>query len=142
MGRQPFSRKRHAPEFRVEAVRIMHERLATGLTLQRVSEELEVGPDLLRVWAKQVAGAPPGARPEEIFPGPGRRRSAASAETLPVAAGSESPADELRRLRRENERLRQERDFLKKRRRSSRRSRSEARLYCRPSRLVPGVGDV
>ena len=113
MGGQA-SRRRHSAAFKAEAVRVMHERLATGLTLQRISEELEVGPDLLRWWAKQVAGAPEGASPEEIFPGAGRRRRFAPAETLVPPAGSESPEAELRRLRRENERLRQERDFLKK----------------------------
>jgi transposase-like protein len=114
MSRKPFSRKRHTPAFRVEAVRVMQERLASGLTLQRISEELDVGPDLLRVWAKQVAGAPPGASPEEIFPGAGRRRRFESIEALVPPVGTESPEAELRRLRRENERLRQERDFLKK----------------------------
>lgn len=112
MGR-PY-RKRHTPAFKVEAVRVMHERLAAGLTLQRVSEELEVGPDLLRTWAKQVAGAPADASPDEIFPGAGRRRRFEPVETLVPPVGSESPEAELRRLRREIERLRQERDFLKK----------------------------
>ena len=109
-----MAQRRHPAAFKVEAVRVMHERLATGLTLQRVSEELEVGPDLLRLWAKQVAGAPAGASPEEVFPGGGRRRRFAPVETLAPPAGSESPEAELRRLRRENERLRAERDFLKK----------------------------
>jgi len=113
MGGQA-SRRRHSAAFKAEAVRVMHVRLATGLTLQRISEELEVGPDLLRLWAKQVAGAPAGASPEEIFPGAGRRRRFAPVETLVPAEGSESPEAELRRLRRENERLRLERDFLKK----------------------------
>ena len=108
-----IAHRRHSPAFKVEAVRVMHERLAAGLTLQRVSEELEVGPDLLRYWAKQVAGAPTGASPEEIFPGAGKRRRFAVAETLPPPS-EESPEAELRRLRRENERLRHERDFLKK----------------------------
>ena len=108
------SRRRHSPAFKVEAVRVMHERLATGLTLQRVSDELDVGPDLLRAWAKQVAGAPAGASPEEIFPGGGRRRRFEPVETLVPSPGTESPEAELRRLRRENDRLRQERDFLKK----------------------------
>lgn len=108
------SHRRHPPAFKVEAVRVMHERLATGLTLQRVSEELDVGPDLLRSWAKQVAGAPPDASPEVIFPGGGRRRAFPPVETLTPAPGTEPPEAELRRLRRENERLRQERDFLKK----------------------------
>ena len=109
--------RRHSAAFKVEAVRVMQERLASGLTLQRVSEELDVGPDLVRLWAKQVAGAPPNASPEEIFPGVGRRRRFASVETLGPPPGpltSEPPEGELARLRRENERLRQERDFLKK----------------------------
>ena len=112
MGSRPH--RRHAPAFKVEAVRVMHERLASGLTLQRVSDELDVGPDLLRTWAKQVAGAPAAASPETIFPGGGRRRVYEPVEALEPAPGSETPAAELRRLRRENERLRHERDFLKK----------------------------
>lgn len=107
--------RRHTAAFKVEAVRVMEARLASGLTLQRVSAELEVDPDLLREWAKQVAGAPPEASPETIFPGGGRRRRFASAESLgPPPTTTEAPEAELRRLRRENERLRQERDFLKK----------------------------
>ena len=112
MGSRPH--RRHTPAFKVEAVRLMHERLANGFTLQRVSDELDVGPDLLRTWAKQVAGAPEDASPESIFPGGGRRRVFLPVEALVPAPGSESPEVELRRLRRENERLRQERDFLKK----------------------------
>ena len=116
MGRRVFQRRRHTPAFKVEAVRVMRARLDAGLTLQRVSEEVEVDPDLLRTWAKQVAGAPPGAEPEEIFPGAGRRRRHASARPAAAAAdGSPLAAeDEVRQLRRENERLRLERDFLKK----------------------------
>ncbi len=112
MGRA--ARRRLTAAFKVEAVRVMHARLATGLTLQRVSEELDVGPDLLRMWAKQVAGAPSSASPDEIFPGAGRRRRFAPVETLAPPVGTEAPDAELRRLRRENERLRLERDFLKK----------------------------
>ena len=113
MARSPF-RRRHAPEFKLEAVRLMQERLATGLTLQRVSEELDVGPDLLRTWAKQVASAPEGATAAEIFPGGGKRRTYAvdgSAARAPAPLTAEA---ELRRLQRVNERLRHERDFLKK----------------------------
>ena len=113
MGRQPF-RRRHRPEFKVEAVRVMQERLASGLTLQRVSEELEVGPDLLREWAKQVADAPPGASAGEIFPGHGQRRRFVPVPKLALPDPPLSAEEELRRLRRENERLRMERDFLKK----------------------------
>jgi transposase-like protein len=113
MGRQPFAKRKHSPEFKIEAVRLMKQRLADGLTLQRVSEELEIGPDLLRVWGRQVDEAPSGATPREIFPGQGRRRPPGSkpgpkvTQPLPLQA-------EVDRLRRENERLRLERDFLKK----------------------------
>lgn len=118
MGRRWEQRRRHTPEFKVEAVRLMRERLAAGVTLQRVSDELEIGPDLLRVWGKQVDAAPEGASATEIFPGQGGRRRGGAAR--PAAAPSHppsrslSPTEELARLRRENERLRQERDFLKK----------------------------
>jgi transposase len=117
MARRPFRTRQHSPGFKLEAVRVMHERLATGLTLQRVSEELEVSPDALRVWAKQVRAAPADASAEQIFPGHGRRRLYDPAAL--TAAGARPPAalpaeEEVRRLRRELERVRQERDFLKK----------------------------
>ena len=116
MRRQPFARRGHTAEFKVEAVRLLRERRASGLTLQRVSEELEIGPDLLRCWAKQVEAAGPDASAREIFPGLGRRR--VQSAPMPVAPTSaerpRSLEEEVRQLRRENERLRQERDFLKK----------------------------
>ena len=118
MNRQPFRKRKHSPEFKLEAVRLMRERLAAGLTLQRVSEELEIGPDLLRVWGKQVDEAPEGASAEAIFPGHGRRRRALGGSAAgPKPFGPSRPLSaeaELAQLRRENERLRQERDFLKK----------------------------
>ena len=113
MKRRERRSRRHTPAFKVEAVRLMHERFRAGVTLQRVSEELELGPDLLRGWAKQVAGAPPGAEPEAIFPGHGQRRGYRPV-LAPVPVPTATEREELARLRRENERLRQERDFLKK----------------------------
>jgi transposase len=110
-GKHP---RQHTPEFKVEVVRLMRDRLAAGVSLQRVAEELELGPDLLRVWAKQVAAAPNGASPNEIFPGPGKRRGYKEGLTTLPDARPLTPEQELARLRRENERLRQERDFLKK----------------------------
>ena len=113
MGRQPFAKRQHSPEFKLEAVRVMKERLAAGVTLARVSDELEVGPDLLRVWGRQVEDAPAGATAREIFPGHGRRRSAGAKPGPPV--NRPLPLEqEVERLRREVERLRLERDFLKK----------------------------
>ena len=114
MGRESFAKRRRTPEFKVEAVRLLRERQAAGLTLQRVSEELDVNPDLLRQWAKQVDGAPPGAAASAIFPGHGQRRQFSSAPTMASAETPLSLEEEVRQLRRENERLRQERDFLKK----------------------------
>jgi transposase len=113
MGRQPFGRRKHSPEFKLEAVRVMKERLAAGVTLARVSDELEIGPDLLRVWGRQVEDAPAGATAVEIFPGPGRRRPAGS-KRGPKLDRPLPLEQEVERLRRENERLRLERDFLKK----------------------------
>jgi transposase len=57
----------------------------------QVGRELDVRPDQLRRWAHELNG----------------RRGA-------DAVAGESPEQELRRLRRENEVLRQERDFAKK----------------------------
>jgi transposase-like protein len=116
MGRQPDRKRKHSPSFKVEAVRLMRERLASGLTLQRVSEELELSPDLLRVWARHVDSAATDASAEQIFPGSGRPRNASASpnrESSRPAAPLSAEA-EVAQLRRENERLRQERDFLKK----------------------------
>ena len=114
MVRRTERKRQHSPGFKVECVRLMRERLAAGNTLQRVSEELEIGPDLLRVWAREVDGAAPAATPEEIFPGSGRKRRPEAVRKVAMANPPVSKDEELARLRRENERLRQERDFLKK----------------------------
>ena len=107
-------RQRHTPEFKYQAVQLMHERIAAGATLQRVSEELDVNPDLLRVWSKQVAASPEHATAAEIFPGHGKRRLTNGAPRGVPGTPGRSPEQELARLQREVERLRQERDFLKK----------------------------
>jgi len=114
MGRQSSAKRPVTAEFRVEAVRVLRERLAAGLTWRRVSDELEVNPGLLRRWAKQVEGAPPGTPAAAIFPGKGQRRQFRAAPGGAPPDEAESLEEEVRRLRRENDRLRQERDFLKK----------------------------
>ena len=93
------SRERRAfsAEFKMEAVRLLRERQQLGVSVAQIGRELDVGPDVLRRWARQVedrAGRPP----RDVFPGNGQ---------VPQAE------EELRRLRRENAVLRQERDFLK-----------------------------
>ncbi|MBA3497519.1 MAG: transposase [Gemmatimonadales bacterium] len=85
------------PEFKLEAVRRLEERRAQGVSLTQVGRELDVRPDMLRAWRRQV-GARAGVAPAKVFPGQGR---------LP------SEEAELRRLRHENARLQQENAFLK-----------------------------
>ena len=111
MGSKRENRRRHSAAFKCEAVQVLNRRRAAGVSLRRVSDELELDPGVLTKWAQAVAAAPPGAGAEDIFPGSGRPRVRGDA---PSVANAESPELELRRLRRENERLRQERDFLKK----------------------------
>jgi transposase len=105
-------RRRHSAAFKCEAVRILKQRRTAGVSLRRVSEELEIDAGVLTKWTQAVAAAPAEASADEIFPGSGRPRRGHDAE--PLSPTPESAEAELRRLRRENERLRQERDFLKK----------------------------
>ncbi len=90
-------RRVFSPEFKFEAVRRMEERRTQGMTLTQIGRELEVRPDMLRAWKRQL-GDRVGIRPADVFPGQGR---------LP------SDEAELRRLQRENARLQQEVSFLK-----------------------------
>ncbi len=91
-------RRQFTREFKLEAVRLMGERAAAGVSLAQVGRELGVRPDMLRKWKRQAEGRA-GAPVAEVFPGNGKLASA---------------DEELRRLRREVEVLRQERDFLKR----------------------------
>ena len=92
-GRRIFS-----PEFRAEAVALMRRRRAEGVSLAQIGRELDVRPNLLWYWARQLDGGGTGGVAEPV---PGR---------LP----GETVEDENRRLRRENALLRQEREFAKK----------------------------
>lgn len=85
-------RREFSAEFKAEAVRLVAERRAQGVSLAQVGRELDIRPDQLRAWAKQ------------------QRREAG----LDAAVPGESPDQELRRLRRENAVLRQEQAFAKK----------------------------
>jgi transposase-like protein len=115
MGRRNPSPREFTPEFKVEAVRVMQERLAKGATLRRIGQELEINPDRLRVWAQVVEAAPPGTPPRDLFPGKGNSSPLGIKPGPPAPLAGPLPAEEeVARLRRENERLRMERDFLKK----------------------------
>lgn len=85
-------RRAFSDEFKQEAVRLMYERRAAGVTLSQIARQLEVRPEQLREWARQ-------------------QRERAGDGGAGVVETSEQ---ELRRLRRENATLRQEREFAKK----------------------------
>jgi len=88
-----MARKRmtYTAEFKLQAVRMIADQ---HLSVAEVARRLDVGENLLRIWAKAFR-----ERGSEAFPG----------------HGCPSPADdELRRLRAEVVRLRAERDLLKK----------------------------
>jgi transposase-like protein len=85
-------RRAFSPEFRAEAVRLVAERRALGVTLAQVGRELDVRPDQLRAWTR-------------------RQRQENGAGT---GVPGETLEQENRRLRREVAVLRQEQAFAKK----------------------------
>ena len=66
----------------------MYERRAAGVSMNQVALALELRPEQLREWARQLGGRP-------------------------GVGVVETPEQELRRLRNENATLRQEREFAK-----------------------------
>jgi len=84
-------RRDFSPEFKAEAVRMLAERRAAGVSLAQISRELDVRPEQLRTWSRQQheAGGASGAVP------------------------GESLEQENRRLRRELATLKQEQAFVK-----------------------------
>ena len=79
-------------EFKAEAVRLVAEKRARGVTLAQVGRELDVRPDQLRAWAKR------------------QRQAGEVSEAVP----GETLEQENRRLRREVAVLREEQAFAKK----------------------------
>ena len=94
--------RRFSEEFKDEAVRQLAERRAVGESVEQIARDLDIDPTLLRVWAR-TRGGPDGSVRVSAIEGGG--------DGTPRV---ESPAAELRRLRRENARLKQEQEFLKK----------------------------
>jgi transposase len=84
-------RRRYTREFKIETVRLITD---SDQTVPEVARDLEIHPNTLYKWIHQY-----GENPKEAFPGKGKQ---------------DSEADELTRLRRENQRLKMERDILKK----------------------------
>jgi transposase len=85
-------RRAFSAEFKAEAVRLVAERRAHGVTLAQVGRELDVRPDQLRAWTEA------------------ERKRSGQGSAIP----GESPEQEVRRLRREVAELRQEQAFAKK----------------------------
>jgi len=85
-------RRSFSPEFKAEAVRLVAERRALGVPLAQVGRELDVRPDQLRAWTRQL------------------KRDDGSGS----AVAGETTEQEVRRLRREVAVLRQEQAFAKK----------------------------
>ncbi len=84
-------RRRFSHEFKIEAVRMVVDQ---GRNLYDVAHDLELRPDVLRKWKRKFV-----EDGDDAFPGSGKLK----------------PEDEeIRRLRRENQRLREEREILKK----------------------------
>ena len=84
-------RKSFTREFKIETVKLVTD---SDLTVAEVAEDLGIHPNTLYKWVRQF-----GDNPEEAFPGKGKQIS---------------EAEQLRLLKRENQRLRMERDILKK----------------------------
>ena len=85
---QSRKRRQFSREFKEEAVRLVTE---GGQSMAQVARDLDVRPNLLRRWKKELAG-----------------------ESRPEGASAIDEAEELRQLRKENARLRMEREILKK----------------------------
>ena len=95
--KQKQTRRVFSAAFKQEAVRRMAERRAQGVTVKQIGQELDVRPEVLRSWKRQIDERS-GQSVADVFPGHGR---------LP------SEEEALRQLQRENKRLQQENAFLK-----------------------------
>ena len=83
--------KRFDKEFKIEAVRLASE---PGNTQSKIERDLGISQGIISRWKRELR-----IDGDQAFPGKGRLKP---------------DDDELRRLKRENERLRTERDILKK----------------------------
>ena len=83
--------KRYDKEFKIEAMRLASE---PGNTQAKIERDLGISQGVISRWKRELL-----KDGEQAFPGKGHLKA---------------DDDELRRLKRENERLRRERDILKK----------------------------
>ena len=94
-GNGARKKRRFSTEFKEEALHLLRQRRARGVSLSQVARELELRPGLLWRWAQAAAHTP-------------------DAGDVPNGPPGETLEEEVKRLRRENATLRQERDFVKK----------------------------
>jgi transposase len=85
------TRRKFSREFKLEAVRLV---TSGGRGIAAAARDLEVRPDMLRRWKRQLE-----EDPTEAFPGKGNLKP---------------EEDQVRRLQRELARVKEERDILKK----------------------------
>jgi transposase len=91
------TRRAFTEEFKAEAVRLV---TVEGHPARQVARDLDIHESLLRRWQRKLEA---------------RQARAAGVKTSPtVAASLIVGQEEIRKLKRENERLRMERDILKK----------------------------
>ena len=83
--------KRYDKEFKIETIRLASE---PGNTQAKIERDLGISQGIISRWKRELL-----KDGEQAFPGKGHLKA---------------DDDELRRLKRENERLRRERDILKK----------------------------
>jgi transposase len=83
--------KRYDKEFKIETIRLASE---PGNTQAKIERDLGISQGIISRWKRELL-----EDGEQAFPGKGHLKA---------------DDDELRRLKRENERLRRERDILKK----------------------------
>jgi len=79
--------KRYSPEFKRQAIELVQ---TSGRPAIQIAKELGIPDQTLNGWLLKAEGRPP------------------------ATSTVETPEEELKRLRKDNERLRMERDFLKK----------------------------
>ena len=84
-------RKTYSREFKIETVKLITE---SGESVSQVALDMGINENTLYKWVRTLS-----AKPAEAFPGKGHMIS---------------EAEELRQLKKENERLKMERDILKK----------------------------
>jgi transposase-like protein len=51
-------RRKFSAEFKQEAVRLMYERRTAGVSMTQIADDLEVRPEQLREWARQLGERP------------------------------------------------------------------------------------